>query len=176
MKYRTPKKIMKLFMDRIRKVGDIMHKVSKATVAYAKSLNIDTIVIGHSNGRKQSINTGKKNNQNFAQLPFNALIQQIQYEAEEAGINVIIQDEGHTSKCSFLDNESMEHHDTYMGKRIRSGAFQSANGTLIHADLNGSCNIIKKAIPEAFANGIDGVGLHSRSLSITQMIISKGGC
>jgi putative transposase len=43
-----------------------------------------------------------------------------------------------------------------MGKRINRGLFRSGNGTLIHADLNGSYNIIRKAIPEAFANGIGG--------------------
>ena len=170
------KKMKKLFMKRNRKVRGIMHEVSKATVAYAKSLNIDTIIIGHNNGWKQSANMGKRNNQNFVQLPFNMLIRQIQYKAEEIGINVIMQDESHTSKCSFLDNESIEHHDTYIGKRIRRGMFQSANGKLIHADLNASYNIIKKAIPEAFANGIEGVGLYPGSLSIRQMITSKGGC
>ncbi len=62
-----------------------------------------------------------------------------------------------------------------MGKRINRGLFRSGNGTLIHADLNGSYNIIRKAIPEAFTNWIEGVGLHPRSLSIRQMITSKGG-
>ena len=38
--------------------------------------------------------------------------------------------------------------------------FQSANGKLIHADLNGSYNIIKKAIPELKWNGIEGIGLY----------------
>jgi putative transposase len=170
------KRIQKLFMVRNRKVKDIMHKLSRSIVVYAKNLDTDTIVIGHNEGWKQSVNMGRKNNQNFVQLPFSTLIQQIRYKAEEAGINVIIQDESHTSKCSFLDNESIEHHDTYLGKRIRRGVFQSARGTRIHADLNGSYNIIKKAIPEAFANGIEGVGLYPRSLSIRQMITSKGGC
>ena len=170
------KRMQKLSMDRNRKVKDIMHKVSRATVAYAKILDIDTIVIGHNNGWKQSVSIGKRNNQNFVQLPFNTLIQQIRYKAEENGINVMIHEESHTSKCSFLDNETIEHHETYMGKRIKRGTFQSANGTLIHADLNGSYNIIKKAIPEAFANGIEGIGLYPRSLSIGQMITSKGGC
>ncbi len=82
----------------------------------------------------------------------------------------------HTSKCSFLDNETIEHHDTYMGNRIKRGTFRSADGTLIHADLNASYNIIKKAIPEAFANGIEGIGLYPRSLSIRQMITPKSGC
>ena len=169
-------RIQKLFMARNRKFKDIMHKLSRSTVEYASSRGIDTIVIGHNNGWKQSVDMGRKNNQNFVQLPFNTLIQQIRYKAEEKGMNVIIQDESHTSKCSFLDNESIEHHDAYMGKRIKRGVFQSAKGKLIHADLNGSYNIIKKAIPEAFANGIEGIGLYPRSLSIRQMITSKGGC
>ena len=169
------RRLQRLIITRNRKIRDIMHKVSKSIVEYAKSRNIDTIVIGHNDGWKQSANMGRVNNQNFVQLPFNTLIQQIKYKAEEHGINVIVQDESHTSKCSFLDNESVEHHDAYMGKRIRRGVFQSANGKLIHADLNGSYNIIRKAIPEAFTNWIEGVGLHPRSLSIRQMIISKGG-
>jgi putative transposase len=31
-------------------------------------------------------------------------------------------------------------------------------------------NIIKKAVPEAFVNGIEGIGLYPRSLSINEMI------
>ncbi|MGC8561977.1 MAG: RNA-guided endonuclease InsQ/TnpB family protein [Thermoplasmata archaeon] len=170
------KKMQKPFTERNRKVKDIMHRVSKAIVAYAKIREIDTIVIGHNNEWKQSVSMGKRNNQNFVQLPFNTLIQQIRYKAEEKGINVMIQEESHTSKCSFLDNEVVEHHDTYMGKRISRGTFLSADGTPIHADLNGSYNIIRKAIPEAFADGIEGIGLYPRSLSIRQMITSKGGC
>ncbi|MGC8693005.1 MAG: RNA-guided endonuclease TnpB family protein, partial [Thermoplasmata archaeon] len=62
---------------------------------------------------------------------------------------------------------------------IKRGVFRSADGTLIHADLHASYNMIRKAIPEAFADGIEGIGLYPRSLSIpefTGMITSKGGC
>ena len=103
------------------------------------------------------------------------LINQIQYKGQEHGINVIIQEESYTSKCSFLDNETIEKHDNYLGKRIKRCIFRSANGTLIHADLNASYNIMKKAIPEAF-DGIEGIGLYPRSLSIKEMITSKGVC
>ncbi|OWP56961.1 MAG: transposase [Thermoplasmatales archaeon B_DKE] len=168
------KRLQKLFMKRNRKVKDIMHKVSKSVVDYAKIMGIDTIIIGHSKEWKQSANMGSKNNQNFVQLPFNMIITQIKYKAEEAGIKVMIQNEDHTSKCSFMDNESVENHDTYLGRRIRRGTFRSANGKLIHADLQASYNIMKKAVPEAFANGIEGIGLYPRSLSISQMITSKG--
>ncbi len=67
----------------------------------------------------------------------------------------------------------MESHGTYMGRRIRGDIFQSADGKLIHADLNRSYNIMKKEIPQAFANEIEGMGLYPRSLSIRQMITSK---
>jgi putative transposase len=173
------KKEKRLFMKRNRKIKDIMHKLSKAIVQYAKTRNIDTIIIGHNNGWKQSANMGRINNQNFVQIPFNTLINQIKYKAEETGIQVIIQDEEHTSKCSFLDNESIEHHNEYMGKRIKRGIFRSKDGILMHADLNAVYNIIRKAVPEAFADGIESIGLYPRSLSVSEftgMITSKGGC
>jgi len=169
----------KLFLKRNRKIRDIMHKLSKSIVDRAKSRNIDTIVIGHNNGWKQNTDMSKKNNQTFVQLPFNTLTGQIRYKAEEIGINVIMQNESHTSRCSFVDKESIEHHDEYMGKRVKRGVFKSANGNLMHADLNAAYNIIRKAVPEAFADGIEGIGLYPRSLSIpefTEMITFKGGC
>ncbi|MGC8663877.1 MAG: hypothetical protein ACP5TX_05695 [Thermoplasmata archaeon] len=67
----------------------------------------------------------------------------------------------------------------YMGKRIKRGTFKSHIGTLIHANLNASSNKIKNAVSEAFADGIEGVGLYPRSLSIpefTGLINSKDWC
>ncbi|MGC8671895.1 MAG: zinc ribbon domain-containing protein [Thermoplasmata archaeon] len=133
----------------------------------------------HRQHKKHSANMGRINNQNFVQIPFSTLIQHIKYKAEEADVQVIIQEESHTSKCSFLDNESFEHHDEYMGKRIKRGIFIYKNGILMHVDLNAVYNMIRKAIPEAFVDGIGGIGLYPRSLSIpefSRMITSKGGC
>jgi len=169
------KKLDRLYMTRNRKIKDIMHKLSKAIIEYAYNLNVDTIIIGHNDGWKDSVNLGKTNNQNFVQLPFNTLIDQIKYKAEKYGINVILHEESYTSKTSFLDNETIEYHDKYLGKRIKRGIFKSKNGTLIHADLQASYNIIKKAIPDAF-NGIEDIGLYPRSLSIKKMITSRGVC
>ncbi len=170
------KRIDKLYMVRNRKIKDIMHKLSNAVILYAMNNEIDTIVIGHNNGWKQSVDIGKKNNQNFVQIPFNMLVNQIYYKGKEYGINVVKQEESYTSKCSFLDSEEIDKHETYLGKRIKRGIFKSSNGTLIHADLHASYNIMKKAIPEAFVNGIEGIGLYPGSLSIKEMITSKGGC
>jgi putative transposase len=100
----------------------------------------------------------------------------IKYKAEEAGINTIVIDEAYTSKCSFLDNEDIKHHENYAGKRILRGLFRSSNGTIINADTNAAYNMIRKAIPKSFEDGIEGVVLHPRSLSIGQMITSKEVC
>ncbi len=69
------------------------------------------------------------------------------------------QQESHTSKCSFLDNEPICHQKTYLGKRFSRGLFKSASGLIINADVNAGYNIIKKAIPKAF-DGIEDVVLH----------------
>jgi len=161
---KTGKKSKKLSDRRNRKVKDHMHKVSRFIVDYCVKNDIGTIVIGHNEDWKQNSGMGKRNNQNFVQIPFSVLIKQIKYKAEEKGIKVISQEESHTSKCSFLDNETVEHHDKYLGERFKRGLFRSAKGKIINADVNGAYNIIKKAISKAFINvqadRIEGVGLH----------------
>ncbi|WP_041637630.1 hypothetical protein [Anoxybacillus flavithermus] len=56
--------------------------------------------------------------------------------------------------------EEIKKQKQYKGKRIKRGLFQSEKGTFIHADVNGAYNIMRKVFPKAFANGIEGVGLH----------------
>ncbi|ETR69199.1 MAG: hypothetical protein OMM_09810, partial [Candidatus Magnetoglobus multicellularis str. Araruama] len=110
-------------------------------------------------GWKQEIEIGKRNNQNFVQIPFNKLIEQVEYKSEEEGITVKSQEESHTSKVDHFANETIEHHDKYLGKRIKRGLFKSSTGKIINADINGSIGILKKAVPNAFADGIEALGL-----------------
>ena len=152
------KRLKKLSVKRERKLRDFIHKVSKFVAEWCAKRNIGRLVIGYNKEWKQEVNLGKKNNQNFVQIPFWTLIQQIKYKAEERGIEVLLVEEDHTSKCSFLDGEPIEHRE-YIGRRLR-GLFKSARG-IINADVNAAYNIIRKAIPKAFeADGIEGVGLH----------------
>ena len=76
------------------------------------------------------------------------------------GIIVIIVDESYTSRCSFVDGESIGPHGRYLGRRVQGGLFQSREGMIINADVNAAYNILRKAVPEAFADGIADVGLH----------------
>jgi len=179
-KYTKYTTMMKLITDkRNREINDLFHKLSTGIIRYALLNNIDTIVIGHNELWKQNINIGKINNQKFTQIPFNKLIKLIKYKGEENGIDVILQDESYTSKCSFLDNETIEKHDRYLVKIIFRGMFKTFKGFLINADINGSYNIIKKAFPNAFSNGIEGLGVNPESLSIFELLrmtTFKDGC
>ena len=110
---------------------------------------------------------GKKVNQGFVFIPFARLVQMIQYKAELAGIRLQVVKEEYTSKCSFLDGESVGSHDQYMGCRVHRGLFKTAKGYLVNADVNGAYNILKKAVPNAFvADGIEALGLVPQSIRI----------
>jgi len=120
---------------------------------------IGKLVIGYNPEWKQQVNLGKRGNQNFVLIPYQQIISQLTYKALEEGIEVELVEENHTSKCSFLDNEAIEHHEKYLGKRIRRGLFRSAKGLLINADVNGAGNIVRKSEPNAFTRvKVDGVG------------------
>jgi len=174
------KKLNKLTLKRKNKIDNYLHKSSKEIVKHALKNNINTIIIGKNDNWKDNINIGKVNNQNFAIIPHSRFIWMIQYKCEKAGLNIIIREESYTSKASFIDNDfiptykpsksndsetfvSPDHQ--FSGKRIKRGLYKSSNGTLINADVNGSYNIMKKVIPNAFADGIEGVEVHPKVLN-----------
>lgn len=70
------------------------------------------------------------------------------YKCYQQGIDVVVQEESYTSKCSFLDDEPICKHETYLGKRIKRGLFKASDGKIINADINGSANILKKYLQE----------------------------
>jgi putative transposase len=139
---------------RYKKVEDFLHKVSRVFINHCLNNDIDTIIIGYNEGWKQKVSIGKKNNQTFVGIPFLNLVRKIQYKAEDEGIRVVLTEESYTSKCSFLDNEPIEKHGRYAGRRVKRGLFRSSNGTIINADCNGAANIGKKVFPKTFVNGI----------------------
>ena len=161
-------KIEQLTNKRNRKIKHYLHHVSKFVIDLCIKNDTGTIVIGKNDNWKQNVNIGRRNNQNFVQIPFNTFINQIKYKALLAGINVITREESYTSKCSFLDQESICKHDTYLGKRIKRGLFRSAFGRLINSDVNGSYNIMLKEFPNVVSNnkhGIEGFVVNPMTLN-----------
>ena len=109
---------------------------------------ISNLVVGYNKEWKQEINIGKRNNQNFVQIPHKKFIYMLEYKCKLDGINFIQNEESYTSKCSALDLESLNKHDNYLGKRIKRGLFVSSKGIKVNADLNGALNILRKVSPD----------------------------
>lgn len=150
-------KINQLTFKRECKVQDYLHKASNYIIKYCLDNKLNTLVVGYNEYWKQEVNLGKKTNQNFVQIPFHKLVWYLEYKCQKCGINFIKQEESYTSKCSFLDNEEITKQKVYKGKRIKRGLFNTEQGLLINSDVNGSLNILKKAIPNVFLDGIEGI-------------------
>ncbi|TAE48252.1 MAG: transposase, partial [Oscillatoriales cyanobacterium] len=68
--------------------------------------------------------------------------------------------ESFTSKANFLGLDPIpvygktKTEPVFTGKRIKRGLYKTSTGQLINSDVNGSFNILRKAIPNAFGDGI----------------------
>lgn len=161
-------RLLNMTDKRNNRVDDFLHKASKYIVDFAIKHDVSIIVIGKNDGWKQESDIGKRNNQNFTQIPHARLISMITYKANQVGIAVIEQEESYTSKASFLDmdviptwkKDDTETKYTFSGKRTHRGLYVSSNGIEMNADVNGAYNILRKCKPNAFAKGVEGVGLH----------------
>ncbi|GER91939.1 hypothetical protein KDW_61010 [Dictyobacter vulcani] len=86
------------------------------------------------------------------------------YKATLVGISVMVQEESYTSKASFLDLDTIpvygkmgEQKPVFSGRRISRGLYKAKSGRAFNTDVNGSYNILRKALPDAFSNGIEDV-------------------
>jgi IS605 OrfB family transposase len=154
---KSSNRLITLTNKRNRKIDNYLHNASRFIVNHFISEGFGIVIIGKNKKLKTEINIGKRNNQAFVNIPHSRFIEMIKYKCELVGIEVIIREESYTSKCSFIDFEEIKHHENYVGKRKYRGLFISKNGIKINADCNGSGNIIRKEIPNAFADGIQGV-------------------
>ncbi|MFS0725781.1 RNA-guided endonuclease InsQ/TnpB family protein [Paenibacillus sp. 1P07SE] len=181
----TSKRLERLHLQRQRRIKDLFHKVSHHVVRQAVEARIGTIVIGQNTGWKQGTGMGRRNNQSFCHLPHGLLMGMIQYKAAEQGITVIVTEEAYTSKASFLDHDPLPRFDeavtcTFSGKRVHRGLYVSPLG-MIHADVNGAANILRKVFPNVSAKGTDGIegldGNQSVNVSTPQVlsILRKSG-
>lgn len=164
---RVTKQMERISTKRNRQVNHYLHATSKRIIAFLVEQGVGTIIIGKNPRWKQEASMGRRNNQNFVQIPHARLIDMLTYKAELVGIQVEVQEESYTSKASFLDldpiptyksNDGTEY--TFSGKRIgrRNRLYRTKDGKVICADVNGSYNILRKRKPDAFAH-VDAKGL-----------------
>lgn len=151
-KSHTSRQIQTLTDKRNRRVHDYMLKAARRIVDYCVSNDVGCIVIGVNQGWKQGTKIGKRNTQNFVEIPFGQLRDQLSFLCWKYGIEYIEQEESYTSKASYLDDDEMpvfgrgnsSENVSFSGKRIKRGLYRTANGTLVNADVNGAANIARK--------------------------------
>ncbi len=151
---------------RHRRIQSYLHTASRAIINLLVREGIGTLVIGQNVGWKQEVNLGKHNNQAFVFIPHARFIEMLTYKAALVGIQVVTIAESHTSKCSFLDGEPLQHHAHYLGKRIKRGLFITSTGQTLHADVNASYNILRRYAPHVVAQGVSAFQLRPISLRL----------
>ena len=156
---KSSKRLKQLSFKRNNKIDYEMHKISTHIINEAVKNNISKIIIGNNVGWKNEINIGRRNNQNFVNIPHTKLFNQLLYKGLLNGIEVIFTEESYTSKASFFDKDELPvygKNDNYKfsGKRITRGLYKDSKGNLWNADLNGGGNIMRKVSDKAAYKGI----------------------
>ncbi|MEO7002195.1 MAG: transposase, partial [Ktedonobacterales bacterium] len=151
---------------RNRVITSYLHSASRAIINLLVREGIGVLVIGKNDDWKQAAQLGKRNNQAFMFIPHARFIEMLTYKAALVGIQVVTIMESHTSKCSFLDLESIRHHDRYLGKRIKRGLFRASTGQTIHVDVNASYNILHRYAPDGMSGGVRALALHPMLLQL----------
>jgi putative transposase len=158
---RVTKQMKQITNHRNRQINHYLHAASKRMIDFLVQEGVGTIIVGKNPLWKQETGMGRRNNQNFVQIPHARFIDMLRYKAELVGIQVEVREESYTSKASFVDldpiptykpNDEEEH--IFSGKRIgrRNRLYRTKDGRKICADVNGSYNILRKSKPDAFAH------------------------
>lgn len=144
------KKLALMTEKRNRRMRDYINKTARCVADYCIENNVGTVVFGWNKGSKTSVNIGKRNNQNFVQLPTAKLKARLKAVLEEIGVNFVETEEAYTSKASFLDGDSLPKYGEKpegwkaSGRRTTTKLYRTANGRIINADCNGAANILRK--------------------------------
>ena len=169
----TSRKLDHITTKRNRRIQHYLHTASRRIIDLLVSEGIGTLCVGKNPLWKQEVEMGKKNNQQFVQMPHARFIEMLQYKGALVGIQVITHEESYTSKASFLDLDDIPTCDpkrteppTFSGKRIARSWYRAGNGQVIHADVNGSYNIGRKVAPTAFGLGVAGAAVRPRRLAV----------
>ena len=151
-KNKSTKLIQSITTKRNNHAKDYVRKTARYIVNYCINNNIGTIICGYNSDFKRSINLGKMTNQQFTQISFGALREQLSSLCEQYGMRYVEQEESYTSKASFLDldeipvyNPEQPFMGKFSGKRIHRGLYRYSSGRIANADLNGAANIMRKS-------------------------------
>lgn len=91
------KKLDSITFKRHQKIKNYMHNTSTYIVKRCVENNIDTLVIGKNKEWKHNADMSKQSNQKFVSIPYQMLLQQLQYKCENVGIKYVETEESYSS-------------------------------------------------------------------------------
>ena len=122
-------------------------------ISHCLSNNRGTIVIGYNAQWKQHCRLGKRNTQNFVNIPVHELVQMLEYKANRSGIAVIRVSETYTSQrcsyCGIIVRKNCHSRGLYLCKTCDKR---------LNANYNAACNILHR---------------YCSSLSSTQVVLRE---
>ena len=138
--------------NRNNKLNDYMNKAARKVINYCIANDMGTLVVGYNETFQRGGHIGKRNNQNFVNIPYGQLRSKLEYLCKMNGIIFVKQEESYTSKSSFWDRDDIPVYNAdnpreyqFSGKRIHRGQYKTASGKIINADVNGALNIMRKS-------------------------------
>ena len=160
----TSKSLDRLWLKRNNKISYEIHKITKFLANYFDERDVSKVIIGNNSGWKNGINLGRRNNQNFVNIPYTKFINQLTYKCQLLGITVITREESYTSKASFLDYDEIPNYKDetkpkFSGRRIKRGLYRSTTRK-INADVNGAYNIMVKENPNYIISNREQLGFN----------------
>jgi putative transposase len=169
----TSRRLDRITTKRNRRVQHYLHTASRRIIDLLVAEGIGTLIIGKNPFWKQEVGMGRKNNQEFVQIPHARFIEILTYKAALVGMHVMVTEESYTSKASFLDSDELPTYDPlrkeeprFRGKR-EGRWYRTSDKRLIHSDVNGSYNIARKVFPTAFDGlGIEATAVRPRRLAV----------
>ncbi len=151
-----------LLSKRANKISEFMNRTVNYLVKHCLENNIGNILIGELTGIKQNINHGKRNNQNFVQIPFGKFKGKLESKCNFYGIKYHLVNEAYTSKVDALALDPIEKPSYGGSRRIKRGLYKSITGQLLNADINGAINILRKVAGDSVLQQIISTGLVNR--------------
>ena len=178
---KTSSRLQRLTRCRNQKIDNYLHHASRLIADVLSAKQIGTLVVGKNEQWKTEINLGKQTNQNFVSIPHARLIEMLEYKARLVGIKVILQEESYSSRANFLGLDPIpvygktDKDAVFSGRRIKRGLYKTSVGRLINSDVNAAYNILSKAIPNAFSDGIGSCVVQRPAGQSAQSRSERGG-
>lgn len=173
---------------RNRQMRDNINKSARFVINWCLEHEIGTVIFGWNERHKDGIDIGKKNNQEFVQIPTARLKNRIAQLCVSYGIKFVETEESYTSKSSFFDLDALpvfgekSERVAFSGKRgkkikgkkdnLGRGGYRTAQGHFLNSDAHGAANIARKVALQlglSLAEVVKGALTHPHRYDLTDL-------